>query len=189
MPITERQLEGGGQIMATAHKSMFGILSDMDALIALLENEELSDEESVAIARQWWAENTEAFNTKADHWAFYIKELKARAKARKEKAQEIADLAAHDIADARWYADTLQQILEERGIVKLETANHSLGIVRAGGKQAVEIDSFFNITDAPAEFVRTKYEWNKEAILEALEKGAELPFAHLGERATRLSIK
>lgn len=70
------------------------------------------------------------------------------------------------------------------GCAKSGDAINSASIVKNGGKKPVILSD-----EVPQEWQKVKYEPDNKRIREALENGEELPFAKLGERGERLSIK
>lgn len=72
---------------------------------------------------------------------------------------------------------------------KLKTAKHTFSIAKNGGKIPVVINEGVSAKEIPEAYRTVKYDFNKDAIREALEKGAFIPFAELGERGESLRIK
>lgn len=124
------------------------------------------------------------FEVKADNYARIIKELLAESEkyaaeiGRMQKRQEVLANNADRLKKH------LYNSMKLTGKTKFKTDLFSFGIQKNGGKQPMEI---IPGADVPDEFC--KKEPDNAKIREALESGAELPFAILKERGEHLSIK
>lgn len=107
--------------------------------------------------------DVEALNLEAD-------KLKTRASVEQNKADRLKS-----------YVMTCMKAV---GRAKSGDAINCASIVKNGGKKPVILSD-----EVPQEWQKVKYEPDNKRIREALENGEELPFAKLGERGERLSIK
>lgn len=124
------------------------------------------------------------FEDKADAYARIMRNLTAEADkfdAEIKRMTERRDALNNRSAMLKKH---LYEAMKLTGKVKFKTDLFSFGIQKNGGKQPMEI---IPGADVPDEFC--KKEPDNAKIREALESGAELPFAILKERGEHLSIK
>ena len=168
--------------------NLFQITDDMQALDDLLAEVggDVSDPKVASTVEAWFAELGENLSTKVDNYAALITSMRARADVRRQEAERLARRAQVDEASADWLASRLLSALDARGTKKLETDRYAVSVVGNGGKAPLVVD-----VQVPAEWNRTvtKVEPDREKIRLALESGQALPFARLGERGKRLSIR
>ncbi|RMH10708.1 MAG: hypothetical protein D6698_17390 [Gammaproteobacteria bacterium] len=129
--------------------------------------------------------------TKADNYAAYIQELRARAAARREEARRLSERARADENKADRLQERLMHFFEERGIRHLETPRYSLRVRTNGGRPPVELDPTYaeSPEKLPEPYRRVQVKPDLKAIADALEAGEELPFARFGERGRQLQIR
>ena len=82
--------------------------------------------------------------------------------------------------------EALLGAMEIANIQEVKAGEYTLKIAKNGGKAPVEIPDESKVPD---NFMRIKYEIDKDLIRTALEEGKELDFASLGERGKHLNIK
>lgn len=121
---------------------------------------------------------------KADGYAKIIKELEAKAKARKEEAKRLSDSSKTFENKVKFLKQNLFNTMKETGKTKFTTDLFSFNIAKNGGKQVLTIDG-----DVPKEYTKTIIENDTDKIRQALEKGEKLPFAHLEPRGESLRIR
>lgn len=116
-----------------------------------------------------------------------IQELKHRINsidAEIKRLSKLKNAAENSIARIKlYYFNNLNSI----GKSKVTTSRGSMAIIRAGGKRPLLID---NEELIPFYFKRLEINnvVDKDGIREALERGAEVTGAHLGERALLLKV-
>ena len=79
--------------------------------------------------------------------------------------------------------DAVQGAMDVMGVTELKSDLHKYKIVKNGGKAPLVYDGA-----VPDNFQRIIIQPDTERIRAALERGEQLPFAHLGERGTHLRI-
>ena len=121
---------------------------------------------------------------KADGYAKIIKELEAKAKARKEEAKRLSDSSKTFENKVKFLKQNLFNTMKETGKTKFATDLFSFNIAKNGGKQALTIDG-----EVPKEYTKTVIENDTDKIRQALENGEKLPFAHLEPRGESLRIR
>lgn len=132
---------------------------------------------------------------KAESYVFVIKDLEAAEKVFTAQKQAFLDAAAEWDAKAKACANNAKKVKERMKEAMIATGHDdktglqagdfTLKVVGNGGKQPMVVDK----ESVPENFMRIIYEPDNELIRTALERGEELPFAHLEPRGTRLAIK
>ena len=114
-----------------------------------------------------------------------VRDIEARAEARKAEAKRLADRAKRDEATVAWFKSQILRVMMGAGAKTLETPRFRLTVAQPGGKPAMEV-----FDDVPAEFMRevVTYEIDKDAIRAELEAGRTLPFARLVEKFPYLRV-
>ena len=167
---------------------LFQITDDLAALDDLLAEVggDITNPDVAATVDAWLAELDQNLSGKVDNYAALITEIRNRAETRKAEAERLANRARIDENAADWLATVLKAALEARGVKKLETDRYTVSIVGNGGKQPLVLTG-----DVPPEWCKfvEKIEVNRDKIRASLEAGETLPFATLGDRGRRLSIR
>lgn len=167
---------------------LLDITDDMQALDDLLAEVggDVTDPRVAEIVDAWFDELDHSLSAKVDNYAALITSMRARADIRRAEAERLARRAQVDESAADWLASRLLAALDARGMKKLETDRYAVSVVGNGGKAPLLVDG-----DVPSEWTRTvtKVEPDRERIRLAIEAGQALPFARLGERGKRLSIR
>lgn len=144
------------------------VTEDDEALEDTLEslNLDLSDKSEgyVAVIKQLEMESDEC-----DRQIEYFQNKK-KARQNSVKRLKEALLSAMDIANLN----------------EIKAGSWVLKVAKNGGKTPVEIPDESLV---PENYMRIKYEIDKDLIRKALEEGKELSFAKLGERGRHLNIK
>lgn len=168
-------------------QTLFDITEDMHALDQLIDEcDNYEDPRIIEAVNDWFKELGDNLKGKVDNYAAYITELIARAHARTEEAQRLANRAKADKNTADWLKFRLKVTLAQRGIGKLDTARFRVSIAKNGGKVPVNI---FQPNAVPHEYCRhvpERWEPDTDKIREA---GKEVPGATINERGTHLRIK
>ena len=125
-------------------------------------------------------------NEKLDNYAALISELEARAKARKDEARRLAERAKRDDQHAAYLKQRLLLFFQDHHLKTVETRRYRLTLQRSGGKTPVVLNT--DPEQLPTEFHRWKVNADLDALRQALEDGADLDFAELGERRHFLRI-
>lgn len=144
------------------------VTEDDEALEDTLEslNLDLSDKSEgyVAVIKQLEMESDEC-----DRQIEYFQNKK-KARQNSVKRLKEALLSAMDVANLN----------------EIKAGSWVLKVAKNGGKTPVEIPDESLV---PENYMRIKYEIDKDLIRKALEEGKELSFAKLGERGRHLNIK
>lgn len=144
------------------------VTEDDEALTDTLEslNLDLSDKSEgyVAVIKQ--------LEMEADECDKVIEAFQAKKKQRQNSVKRLKEalLSAMDIAN----------------LSEIKAGAWTLKVAKNGGKNPVEIPDESKV---PENYMRIKYEIDKDLIRKALEEGKELSFATLGERGRHLNIK
>jgi len=159
----------------------------LDALVAEIaaDGGDISQVEDTIT--QWFNELGEQRDKKVDSYCALIREFELRAKARDEEVQRLQKRVETDLNAAGFLKARLKTFFEEQGIKKIETERYTVSIAKNGGQQPVVLDE--TLIEPEFEKVVTQRKPDMEKIREALDAGRRLPFAHYGERGTRLSIR
>ncbi len=183
---------------APSPRRLLTIGADMEALEDLIVDVDLALTESggeltpeIAAARDavlaWRNDLSEEFATKIDNCAALIRTLELRAKARRDELERLQTRIRVDEGNAKWLKAMVKDVLDQRGIDKIETARYRISVQANGGKQPVFVD--------PVAYIPAKYayqppvEWDKEHVRADLEAGKEILGAMLLPRGTHLAIK
>lgn len=171
--------------------TLYEIDDDLKALHALLleGGGDVSDEDVAATVDAWFAEIGDARNKKLDGYVALIREFIALAEIRKQEADRMAQRSQVASNAADRLRRRLQLYFAANGITTVETDRFRITLANNGGKLPLKFRDGFTIDDCPPEFQRVKMEPDTEKIRAALESGASLPFASLGERGSSIRIK
>ncbi len=134
----------------------------------------------------WFERLSHERDEKLDNYAALIRELDARAKARRDEAKRLADRARRDEEHAAYLKQRLMLFFQDHHLKTVETRRYRLTLQRSGGKTPVLLKT--DPEELPEEYQRWKVSADLDAIREALEHGADLDFATLGERSSYLRI-
>lgn len=168
--------------------TIYEIADDLRALHDLLAESggEVTPETEAAFAA-FEAEMLANTSEKLDRYCSLIAELDATAAARKAEAKRLADLARTDERTADSLRERLRWFFETHGLQKQKTARFAVSLVQNGGKPPLVLEC--PVEELPAWALSNRPTVNSEAIREALEAGELVPFARIGERGRRISIR
>lgn len=168
--------------------NIFEIAQDMRALDDLLTESggDISDPTAAAAVDAFMLELENNLEEKVESYLKLVKELEARAKARRDEADRIRNRSKVDTNSAaalkRRLCDALKMIDRKR----IETATFKVTVGKPGGKPPIEIDPTYlddrwltRVVDLVPD---------KDAIRAALEAGAEVKGASFGPRADTLRV-
>ena len=161
-------------------KNLYELTSDWNKVANMLYDEDV-DEQMILDTLESIEGDIE---DKADGYTKIIKELEAKAKARKEEAKRLSDSARTFENKIKFLKQNLTNTMKETGKTKFATDLFSFNIAKSGGKQALTIDG-----EVPEEYTKTVVENDTDKIRQALENGEKLPFAHLEPRGESLRIR
>jgi hypothetical protein len=168
--------------------SLYAIKSEMLSLMEAFGEHGAGSAEAEAAIREHAAALSEQFDAKADDYAALIRVCETRAEARRGEAERMIALASVDEALASRLRETLLKAMSETGRTKVQTSRFSMAVKRNGGVIPLRI-----VDDAaiPVEFRVPKVTTvlDRDGIRRALESGAAVPGAELGERGFRLDLK
>ena len=123
---------------------------------------------------------------KLDNYSALIKELEARAEARKVEAKRLSDRASIDLNKVKSLKSNLKKFFEAHKFKTIETNRYRLTLAMNGGKAPLILD---NVTPGELPDKFTYKEVDQVAVRQALEAGEVLKFARLGDRGQSLRIK
>ena len=161
-------------------KNLYELTNDWNTVANMLYDEDV-DEKMVLDTLESIEGDIE---DKANGYAKIIKELEAKAKARKEEAKRLSDSSKTFENKVKFLKQNLFNSMKETGKTKFTTDLFSFNIAKNGGKQALTIDG-----EVPEEYTKTVIENDTDKIRQALENGENLPFAHLEARGESLRIR
>ena len=161
-------------------KNLYELTNDWNTVANMLYDEDV-DEKMVLDTLESIEGDIE---DKANGYAKIIKELEAKAKARKEEAKRLSDSSKTFENKVKFLKQNLFNSMKETGKTKFTTDLFSFNIAKNGGKQALTIDG-----EVPEEYTKTVIENDTDKIRQALENGENLPFAHLEPRGESLKIR
>jgi hypothetical protein len=169
--------------------TLYDISDDLLALESILieAGGDVTDPEADQAVDNWLAELGSARDEKIDAYCSLYREFDLRAKAREEEATRLFNLASADLNAARRLRERLLYFFELHRISKLETERFRLTVAANGGALPLFVDC--EPEALPEDYQRVRIEADKAAIREALESGAPLDFARLGERGRHLRIR
>lgn len=171
------------------NRTLFAISDDLLALDALLEElgGDVTEETTAAAIDDWLGTLGAERDQKLDNYAALIREIEARAEARKTEAHRLAELVRIDTNRAAVLKARLKNFFIVHDLKPIETARFKLSLVNNGGVLPLVVD--LPADDLPEAFQRVKLEVDNDAIRSALDEGEVLPFARYGERGKSLRIK
>ena len=174
--------------MPASNRTLFDISQDLQELYDRIEalGGDVTDPDVERAVDGWFEALGQERDEKLDHYAAFIRELEARAAARREESRRLAERARQDEDRARYLKQRLVTFFDEHGLKTVETRRYRLTMARSGGKAPVVLR--VDPDDLPADFQRIQVRANLDAIREALERGEALDFAELGERSHYLRI-
>jgi hypothetical protein len=177
--------------MSTANRSLFAISDDLLALDNILDDlgGDVSDEQVESIIAEWFENLGEERDRKLDNYAAFIRELEARAEARKVEAHRLAALVTIDTNRILALKRRLKWFFEYHNLPPIQTARFRLSLAGNGGKLPLLLDPDLTADSLPEEFRKVSVTPDPDKIRAALESGAQLDFARLGERGKSIRIK
>lgn len=174
--------------------TMFELTQTLNSLMELAGSDDPEEQEAF--------ENTlegikYEIGLKADSYVRVINRLDAQAKECKEAADYLRYKAKHLQDNVDRMKETIKFAVEEtpadaKGRKHIDGKAYSFSIVNNGGSLPIVYTVDVNDPAFPKEYKKLKpveYVADTDKIRKELESGKKLPFAHLGERGTRLKIK
>ena len=160
--------------------TLYELKNEYLELLAMAENEEL-DPQTIRDT----LEGIEGeIGDKAEAYAIMINELLAKADRIDKEVARLDGWVDSLRNNAASMKNILMDTLDVLGVKKIETEHFRIGIAGNGGKKPLRITG-----DVPESYTVLKPEIDTARIRDELEKGEELPFAHLEERGRHLSIR
>ena len=156
----------------------------------LEEAEELRPEARAGLVDAWLEAQADVA-IKLDNYAALIKELNARAAARKKAADEMRELAQMDANQADLLIGRLKRYFELHGLTRFETARFKIALQANGGVVPLCYPAEWEEepASAPEAFQRRVIQLDKLAIREAIRNDEESHGARLAERDTHIRIR
>ena len=165
--------------------NIYDLTNEYINLLALAEDPEV-DLEELSTAME---EISGEIEDKADGYAFVVQRINSDIDSISAEIKRLQERKKVFESRAERIKETLMKSMNAIGRKKIQTATHTFTVAKNGGKIPVVISPFATANDIPDEFRSVKYDFNKDAIREALEAGEILDFAELGERGESLRIK
>jgi len=160
--------------------TLYELKNEYLELLAMAENEEL-DPQTIRDT----LEGIEGeIGDKAEAYAIMINELLAKADRIDKEVARLDGWVDSLRNNAASMKNILMDTLDVLGVKKIETEHFRIGIAGNGGKKPLRITG-----DVPESYTVMKPEIDVARIRDELEKGEELPFAHLEERGRHLNIR
>lgn len=178
--------------MSAENPTMFELAEDMRALEELLAQEEEGTFEDADVVAKWLEELDAKLEDKADRVAAVIRVLDERCASREAEANRLEALATTDARARDRLKARLLELLAAAGRKSVDTKHYRITVAGNGGKVPVIVDEGTDPATLPADYVRVIPERrvvDTDAVRAALEGGASLTFARLGERGRHLRIR
>lgn len=173
-------------------RSLFDIGEDFRAIDDLLEECGGDITGVEATIDQWFAEADANLVQKAEGYCWFMRELAARADARKAEAARLAARAKTDQATHDWLRGRLLEFLQERGMAGVQTKSFRATVCRNGGLPPLLIDDAVKAhpDSLPPGLYRTvvTHSVDTDAVRRALESGATIDGCAIGERGVHLRV-
>lgn len=169
--------------------TLYAISEDLRAIESLLMElgGDVTDEKVNEAVTTWFAETDQQLDIKTENYCRFIRELEAKAEARKKEASRIAELAAVTANAAGRLKARLFWFMDEHSLTAIDTENFKVTIAGNGGMLPLTVDCE---PDRLPEWARhTRYEANNTRIRQALDKDEKLSFASYGVRGKHLRIR
>jgi len=130
-------------------------------------------------------QQAESFPAAIDDVLSLVRDIEARAEARKAEADRLKQRAKRDEAVAAWFKSQVLRTMQAQGLKKIECLRWRATVAQPGGKPAMEL-----IGDVPPEYVEQEiiHVTDKDKIRTELESGKILSFARLVEKQPYLRI-
>jgi hypothetical protein len=170
---------------------LFDIGADLQALENLLEESggDISEAETEGAVSAWFDELHGDLGEKLDRYVGLIRNLESLAEMREAEIERMLKLARTDRNKASALKERLKLFFQMRGLARYDTPHFRLSLATNGGKVPLLLE--VEAGDLPPQFqvTRTAIEADKEALRAALESGAVIEGARLGERGQSLRIR
>jgi len=176
--------------------TLFDITTDLLALNNVLEDNDnrFDDPEVQAAVARYLSDLLAARAEKLDGYVALVKHLTMEQAAMEVEAETFKAKAASRKRRVEWLKECLKKALEATNTAKVSTPKgYVVSVQKNGGKRPLHVnDDMYTVEDvervSPA-FVKVKKEIDTEAVRAALENGADVPFATLGEQGTHVRVK
>lgn len=165
--------------------NIYDLTNEYINLLAMAEDPDVDIEELSSAMEEISGE----IEDKADGYAFVVQRINSDIDSISAEIKRLQERKKTFESRAERIKETLMKSMNAIGRKKIQTANHTFTVAKNGGKIPVVISPFATANDVPDEYRNVKYDFNKDAIREALEAGEVLDFAELGERGESLRIK
>jgi Siphovirus Gp157 len=162
-------------------KRLFDLSDEILALEALLDNEELTDEQRQQLVDEWLEAQGDV-ETKLDNTAAWIESLDTWAEMRKYQAERMLRLAKADQNKAERNRERLKLYFQRHGLTKFKTPRFTISLQANGGKQKLIFPPAWeqDLATAPGEFIKIVTELDRDALRKVVEdfyKKAEIATA------------
>lgn len=178
-----------GQYNAMSGRTLFDIEQDMQFLLDCHPPDDAIEPGYAEALKKQLDLVLEMRGQKLDSYLYVASQLEGEEIVQRVEGEKLIAAANAKKAHREWLLANLKRVMEASGNTELKSAKgKTIKIVRNGGLPSVVIADGVAPDDVPEAYVKTKKEFNREAIRTALEEVGELPFAKLAERGTRLSV-
>lgn len=151
---------------------------------------DVTEEEAEQAIKDWFNEVEDNLKTKLDGYATVIDEMKNRSSVRREEAQRLYALARIDENAVERLKENLLWFMKSHDLDEIQAELHRFRVANNGGVQPMVMASGHSPADyVDTPYARVRYEWDTDAIRQALKEGKDLPFATLEERGQHVRIK
>ena len=167
--------------------TLIELTNELGMIKRIMDDQSLSEEQINEILNGQLADLQLDTKRKVENYVGLIHEYELAASAAKAMSERLAQRSSRCEKQSKSLRDRLEFALQQSGIPPVQTVYGTVGVVRVGGKQKLDITDESLI---PSNFIdiETKMTVNKEAVRKAIEDGEIVPGAELLPRGTRLSI-
>jgi hypothetical protein len=151
-------------------KRLFDLSEEILSLEALLDNEELTDEQRQELV-DVWLEAQGDVTAKLDNYAALIESLEAYAEQRKFQANRMRLLARVDENKAERLRELLKIYFRRHELERFKTPRFTIALQKSGGKRALNVPPSWeqDPTLAPAAFRKVVVALDTDAIRAVVE--------------------
>jgi hypothetical protein len=152
-------------------KRLFDLSDEIISLEAQFDDEELTDDERLALVDAWLEAQGDAAQ-KLDNYAAFIESLDTYAEQRQYQAERMKRLAQADENRAKRLREALKIYFRRHELTKFKTARFTIALQQNGGKAPLIVPpSWEQEPDlAPASFRKVVTQLDREAIRRAVEE-------------------
>ena len=162
-------------------RTLFDMTAEMEQLYTMATEEELYTEQIFQDTLEGLMGEIEV---KGAGYVAVINQLDMEQKKAKELSDQFrlkAEIRANSIKRMK---QALKDCMERMNLKEIDAGDYTIKLQKNGGKQPLVING-----NVPESMCKVILEPDKDKIRAAIEKGQELPYAHLDERGQHVVIK